>query len=719
MGLQPPPPPPPMHQQPMQLQPPMGLQPPPPPPPLHQQPMQLQPPPPMGLQPPPPPPPMHQQPMQLQPPPPMGPPPPPPPPPLHQQPVQLQFQPPVAGAYHPALLDFIPVGSEYDHPRQVVDSLGGASMQRALAALRPPPPMTPAGSWAGRELFEEFVPLDSDEAAEATLSDMRDLCVVLVHQGVRAVPGHGPRAVDYAEAGGRVRQMVTQATVARAQPAAAPAAAAHSAVGRAPDGTASMLETGTAADRKRDACVPMSRLFPLQRSEYIASEARASTAAAVRALAPAEAVARLANRPEPAGSAAFAYFFSSATTEDKASGSIAISHKVARGALVADLRASRLRGMGGQLQRNVTDDHKEELRVFFEAFMYGRVEVKALIRLYAWVMPDQDHSTLQNSLGGGRPGDPAERMDFQRAMPLAFEDMARVWGGAAGCRLGQDGVFGLRTVYGSLELDMEMPRIHAVFDDIFNGIFLVFARCRAVDGLNHTPAELCDAEPHRTLVGAYLRPDLVNVVSSYKVHTVEPVRKDQKLTDSVGAMVAEKMRVCAAGGSATAVAQVTAMQTQMQGMQREINTLKRGAHTQGGPPPPPPPGGPPQLRPMAAPPAAAPPPGSRSASPSPAQVPPPRDPGDFTVVAQDPVKLVERYEWALHKASKPSSCGWLSLFGSCRLGAAPPNNKRPCPRCFAGLTSPDKEAFLLVAASAMPPARAAEIEAIKAQRGWG
>ena len=97
----------------------------------------------------------------------------------------------------------------------------------------------------------------------------------------------------------------------------------------------------------------------------------------------------------------------------------------------------------------------------------------------------------------------------------------------------------------------------------------MFARCRAVDGLNHTPAELCDDAPHRTLVGAYLRPDLVNVVSSYKVHTVEPVRKDQRETDRVGAKVEEKMRMCAAGGSAAAVAQVTAMQTQMQGIQRE------------------------------------------------------------------------------------------------------------------------------------------------------
>ena len=621
------------------------------------------------------------------------------------------------------------MGSENDTPREVVDGLGGADMQRTLAALRPPPPLTPAVGWSGRELFEQFVPLDTDEAAAATLDDVRDLCVSLAHQGVRSVPGYDPRAADYAEACGRLRQLVTLAATTRPQQAAAATGGGQQQQsGRAPDGTATALETGSAADKKREACVPMARLYPLQRSEYVAAEARAAAAPAVRALSPVAAVARLVSHPEPAGSAAFAYIFSSATTEDKASGSIAISIKVARGALVAELRSARLRGMGGQLERNVTEDHKEELKVYFESLIYGRVDMKTLIRLYAWVMPDQDHGTLQNTLGAGRPGDPTARLDFQRAMPLAFKDMSRVWGGAAGCDLGPDGEFGLRAIFDAVTLDTDMPRIHVIFNDIFNGFFLAFARCRAVDGHNYTLEELSDAAPHRSMVGAYLRPNLVNIVAAYKFHTVGPVRRDQKEDERVEMKVDARLekKLGAAAGAASS-AQLAAVQTQMLGLQRDINALKRG------PPPPPPAGGPPaggpplskqprqpgpQLGPLV-PPAGGPTvPGSPGATSGAPSIPMPKDPGDFAAVVKDPVKLVERYEWALHKAGKPASCGWISLFDACRLGAAPPSGKRPCPRCAAGLTDPDKDAFMRVMSSGMDPARMAELAAVKAKRGW-
>mmetsp|Transcript_34528 Transcript_34528/g.82265 ORF Transcript_34528/g.82265 Transcript_34528/m.82265 type:complete len:167 (-) Transcript_34528:259-759(-) len=121
--------------------------------------------------------------------------------------------------HHPALTDVVPLGSEGEQPRQLVDALGGTAMQRTLAALRPPPPMAPPGSWTGRELCEEFVPLDSNEAAEATLVDIRDLCVALAQRGARGVPGSAARPADYAEASGRLATTAAAAAGAARPPA--------------------------------------------------------------------------------------------------------------------------------------------------------------------------------------------------------------------------------------------------------------------------------------------------------------------------------------------------------------------------------------------------------------------------------------------------------------------------------------------------------------------
>ena len=624
--------------------------------------------------------------------------------------------------HHPALTDFVPLGREGEQPRQLVDALGGTAMQRTLAALRPPPPMTPPGSWAGRELCEEFVPLDSNEAAEATLVDIRDLCVALAQRGARGVPGSAARPADYAEASGRMRSLVIQATTTMPQQAAAPAGSSPPS-GRAPDGMSTILESGSADDRRREACVPLARLHGLQRIDFILAEARAAQTPSVLGLSPAQAVARLVDKPEPLGSSAFAFHFSSATTEDKASGSIAISIKGARGALVAELRTDRLRGMGGELGRNITEEHKDEVKVFFDKFIYGRIESRMVVRYYAWVMADQDHATVQGTLDAGRPGDPDERMDFQRAMPLAFDDMARVWGGAAGCSTGPDGVFGLRDVFKKLELRMEMERIHTVFNDFYKGIFSAFARCRELNGLNYRQSELPgEPLPHRVMVGGYLRPHLINVVETYKTFTVDPVKRDQKESERVDAKVDSRMAKNSAAGQ-----QVQALDRRMDDMQRQLLVLKRAAPTQTTAltttPPPPPPGGPPtalvttqqqqkaqRVQPALAPIVAA-------------QAPTliymvPKDPGDFTEVVSDPVKLVQRYEWTLHQAAKVASCGWMALFDTCR-NATPAAGKRQCPRCTANLAPPDKEAFLTVAASGMAPNRAAEVAAVKAKRGWG
>jgi hypothetical protein len=316
-------------------------------------------------------------------------------------------------------------------------------------------------------------------------------------------------------------------------------------------------------------------------------------------------------------------------------------------------------------------------------------------------------------------------MDFQRAMPLALADMASVWGAAAGCNFGPDGAFGLRVVFESIELGMDMPRIHAVFDDIYMGVFHAFARCRAVNSDCHTLAETGD-NPHRTMVGGYLRPNLVNIVNTYRQHTVEPVQRDQKESDRVDAKVDARLKEKMGAVQGAAAPQLAALQTALQTAQRDISALKRSAPSpQHGAPPPPPPGGPPPPPPQPKQPRQGPGPAPPAPSLAPLasagapQVPVPKDPGDFAVVAQDPVKLVERYEWVLHKAGKPPSCGWLGLFDACRLGAVAQPPKRACPRCAAQFTTPDKEAFLLVAASGMAPARAAELAAIKAKRGWG
>eukprot|EP00964_Phaeocystis_antarctica_P020833 scaffold11527_cov74-Phaeocystis_antarctica.AAC.1 len=165
----------------------------------------------------------------------------------------------------------------------------------------------------------------------------------------------------------------------------------------------SILESGSADDRRREACVPMARLHALQRIDFILAEARAAQTPSVLGLSPAQAVARLVDKPEPLGSSAFAFHFGSTTTEDKASGSIAISIKGARGALVAELRTDRLRGMGGELQRNITEEHRDEVKLFFDKFIYGRIESRMLTRYYAWVMADQDHATVQGTLDAGRP----------------------------------------------------------------------------------------------------------------------------------------------------------------------------------------------------------------------------------------------------------------------------------------------------------------------------
>ena len=672
--------------------------------------------------------PQQQPPWQMQ----MGqrPPPPPPPPQMPQQQVPVQQQQPwgqglvaVAGAaalsmHHPAITDFIPLGREGDSPRQIVDAMGGETMQRTLATLRPPPPGVQPANWTGRDLFESFVPLNSDQAAEATLGDIRDLHIALVQQGVRAVPGAGPRPVDYTQAHGRLRTLVAQAAAVRPQPAAvAPGGAAQPL--RAPDGTASTLESGTADDRKYEACVPMSRLHPLQRVEYIVSEARVAQTPAVLSLSPEAAVARCVNQGEPIGSAAFAYHFSSATTEDKASGSIATSIKGARGALVESLVEHRVAAMGGVLERNVTAAHKNELRVFFGGFLYGKLSSREVTRFFAWVMPDQDRGAQPGTLAGGRPGNPDERGDFMRAMPLVFKDMTRAWGDAAGCELGPDGVFGIRHVYEDISLRMDMQRMHAVFDDIYRGIFRAFARCRTQNGLNYHVSELPGAtNPHRTMIGGYLRPNLCNVVVVYGTYTVEPEQKEQKEDERLERKWNKRMDERGGAGHQSST-EVSALAAQVGDMQRQLNAYKRGAPTQptvAGGPPPPPPGGPPvvqqqqvvkqqrvqqPLQPVVA-----------SGAP---QIPTPRDPGDVTIPARDPVKLVERYEWELHKAGKPSSCGWLALFDACKTGGS---GKR-CPRCAAGLVTPDKDAFLAVAATAMTPQRTGELDAVKAKRGWG
>ena len=655
-----------------------------------------------------------------------------------QQPMQQQQQQqpwvqglaavPAAAApsvHHPAVTDFIPPDRDADSPRQIVDALGGDPMQRTLATLRPPPQGVPPANWAGRDLYEAFVPLVSDQAAEATLCDIRDLHVVLVHQGVRGVPGAGPRPVDYAEAHGRLRTMVAQAAALRPQPAAGAPGGAPQPL-RAPDGTASMLEAGTADERRNESCVPMGRLYPLQRVDLIINEARLAQTQAVLSLSPEAAVARAVNQPEPAGSAAFAFNFSSGTTEDKASGSIAISIKGGRGALVASLLENRVSAMGGELERNVTPAHKSELKVFFEGFVYGKIESREVVRFYAWVMPDQERGAQQGTLAGGRPGNPDDRGDFLRAMPLVFKDMTRVWGDAAGCAVGPDGVFGLSHLHEAIQLNMDMSRMHAIYNDIYRGIFRAFARCRAQNGLNYRQSELHgEPNPHRTMVGAYLRPNLCNVLVAYGKYTVEPEKREQKEDERVERKVDKRMDE--RGGAAQSSTAVHALAAQMQDFQRQLTACsKRGAPTQpilATTPPPPPPGGPPvvqqqqavkqqrvqqPLQPVAS---------LQSTS----QIPAPRDPGDVSVSARDPVKLVERYEWELHKAGKPSSCGWLALFGACRAGAAPPggSNGKRCPRCAAGLVTPDKEAFLAVAATAMTPQKAAELDKVKVQRGWG
>ena len=597
-----------------------------------------------------------------------------------------------------------------------------------MAALRPPPQGAPFGSgWAGRNLHEDLVPLDSAEAAEATLMDIRDLVVALAQRGVRAVPGTMARPADYVEASSRLRSLVIQASIAQPPPTPAPAGGPVQ-TGRAPDGMASQLEMGSAAEKRREASVPMVRLYPLTRHEFIVKEARESATPTVMALTPAGAVARHVNMPEPVGSASFSYHFSSATTEDKASGSIPISIKGARGALVADMREQRWYGMGGELGRNLTEDHKNEVKVFFDEFIYGRIRSEELTRLYAWVMADQEHSTMQGTLAAGRPGDPTCRFDFQRAMPLAFIDMASVWGAAAGCSLGPDGVFGLRQVFNELQLRMDMPRIHAVFNDIYKGIYDAFLRCRTTNGLNYRPSELHgQGDPHRAMVGNYLRPNLVNVVKTYNAYTVEPVTKDQKESERIDFKVAAARAKDGAGPSAAATAQMQALDRQVQSMARELNAYKRGAPTPAGAPPPPPPGGPPAAQ-TAAQQQAAQQQAAKQQRVQPLQpvvgaqtmagLPPPRDPGDFNALAPDPVKLVERYEWKLHQAGKPASCGWVALFDRCK-NANPQAGKRPCPRCAAGGGAPDKEAFLAVAASGMSPARAAELATLKAKRGWG
>ena len=275
---------------------------------------------------------------------------------------------------------------------------------------------------------------------------------------------------------------------------------------------------------------------------------------------------------------------------------------------------------------------------------------------------------------------------------------------------------------------MELDRLFVVFDDISSGFYRAFARCRGVGGLALTPAELVDAQPHVRIVGAYPRPDLCAIVATYKVQTVRLVEDEQTLEMVVHARVDQRCAGASSGAPASALQalqqKVDEQIKQQRKLEGELNTLKRKAGPTPSPPPGAPGGGGQQLAPLQqgggqqqrqqqG--------GAQPHSPATGQaIPTPVKPASFDDAVGDPLELVKRYEWVVHEAGGVPGCGWVALFDACKTGPAPPadSRKRPCPRCAAGLTQPDKAAVVSVAASNMSQALRNRVAAVVTGRGW-